>query len=353
MELFIDLNKGRIDTSKLVRKPVQVHGKNGKMFIRMQWVDPKTGQPVSKEGKPQQPKTGDGGKPPRDPDKGGIDKSKLKEGTNIEDHPELLDKLNESADLLLSRVKGKKLEKPIREVLDKFKPSQVFNGVFQGHSIEGLEHVFSHPDGKYTASMTGADLTINHKGEIGIMADFDLKSKDNKYIGNISREVYRRDNGYHIYNEMFSFYEGTMGKGYAKTMYNRTEEYWKHLANGGQVSVSVLANISVGKYCWAKEGFKFSSDFDREQMANQFIKFCKGNKIDSDKVLEENGYSDVHELSQPIDFASLNDNEIYDLKKLAPMDAKDDIVGQGHLGKAFMLGGCDSWYGTKIITDEE
>lgn len=46
--LFIDLEKGRqLDRSKLVKRPVQVKGKNGKIFTRMQWVDPKTGQPVS------------------------------------------------------------------------------------------------------------------------------------------------------------------------------------------------------------------------------------------------------------------------------------------------------------------
>ena len=46
--LYIDLKKaGKLNTSKLVRKPVQVKGKNGKTFTRMQWVDPRTGQPAS------------------------------------------------------------------------------------------------------------------------------------------------------------------------------------------------------------------------------------------------------------------------------------------------------------------
>lgn len=40
MDLYIDLKKGTLNTSKLVRKPVQVRGKNGKIFTRMQWVDP-------------------------------------------------------------------------------------------------------------------------------------------------------------------------------------------------------------------------------------------------------------------------------------------------------------------------
>ena len=48
--LYLDLYKSKnIDKSKLVRRPVQVRGKNGKIFTRMQWVDPKTGLPPGQE----------------------------------------------------------------------------------------------------------------------------------------------------------------------------------------------------------------------------------------------------------------------------------------------------------------
>lgn len=49
-ELVIDLSKATLNTAKLVRRPVQVKGKNGKVFTRMQWVDPRTGEPVSHSG---------------------------------------------------------------------------------------------------------------------------------------------------------------------------------------------------------------------------------------------------------------------------------------------------------------
>lgn len=39
MELFIDFNKS-LDMGKLVKRQVQVKGKNGKIFSRMQWVNP-------------------------------------------------------------------------------------------------------------------------------------------------------------------------------------------------------------------------------------------------------------------------------------------------------------------------
>ena len=48
VDLYLDLTKA-MNTSKLVKKPVQVHGENGQVFTRMQWVDPNTGLPVSQK----------------------------------------------------------------------------------------------------------------------------------------------------------------------------------------------------------------------------------------------------------------------------------------------------------------
>ena len=46
MELYIDLEKA-LNRGKLVQRRTMVRGANGKIHYRMQWVDPKTGQPVS------------------------------------------------------------------------------------------------------------------------------------------------------------------------------------------------------------------------------------------------------------------------------------------------------------------
>lgn len=45
--LYIDLEKAKqLHKEHLVKRPVQVKGENGKIFTRMQWVDPRTGQPA-------------------------------------------------------------------------------------------------------------------------------------------------------------------------------------------------------------------------------------------------------------------------------------------------------------------
>ena len=44
---IVKATRGPLNRSKLIRKPVQVRGKNGKIFTRMQWVNPETGQVVA------------------------------------------------------------------------------------------------------------------------------------------------------------------------------------------------------------------------------------------------------------------------------------------------------------------
>lgn len=48
--LYIDLNKGKLNTGKLVKKPILVRKQDGKTHIRNQWVDPTTGL-TKEEGK--------------------------------------------------------------------------------------------------------------------------------------------------------------------------------------------------------------------------------------------------------------------------------------------------------------
>lgn len=56
MEFYIDLYKAIMNFAKLVKKPVQVRGKNGQVFTRMQWVSPEdasTGHGMRKISSPE------------------------------------------------------------------------------------------------------------------------------------------------------------------------------------------------------------------------------------------------------------------------------------------------------------
>ncbi|MDP4224879.1 MAG: ParB/RepB/Spo0J family partition protein [Bacteroidota bacterium] len=57
--MVLDLNKAhQLHKEHLVRRAVQVRGRNGKVFTRMQWVDPNTGKPVAngKSAEQEEPK---------------------------------------------------------------------------------------------------------------------------------------------------------------------------------------------------------------------------------------------------------------------------------------------------------
>lgn len=52
--LVIDISKGQINTAKLVKRAVQVKGKNGQVFTRMQWVDPHDKEAMAKTKAPEE-----------------------------------------------------------------------------------------------------------------------------------------------------------------------------------------------------------------------------------------------------------------------------------------------------------
>jgi hypothetical protein len=357
MEFFIDLEKGKLNYGKLIRRAVQVRGKEGKVFTRMQWVDPETGQPVSKENNAQQSKVGDKSPkvmphlppvredPPKDlklnPKHGDIDISKLNRGTKIEETGYL----------------KKRLEKSDMQDYDA-SPIDVFNGILRGSTVEGVEHVFSDPQGSYRSELLAAfikmgDASMQIGSDVPVChLSFTMKDSKGKSMGMMSRRVARKKDGsLAVYNAIFELEQEHMSTGIAKKIYRRSEQYWKHLAQDKPIDMRLTANISIGVYSWAGEGFDFADQYDLNTARDNLKKFCSDNDIDLNEVLKHNNYNNLDELKHSWDFSTLEDDYEYKLEETAPEQYKSDIKGYGHVGKAFMLGGMGSWHGKKILND--
>lgn len=428
MELYIDLGKA-LNTSRLVKKPVQVHGKNGKIFTRMQWVHPVTDEvvfeepggkhdeyhnrlkkmsdeekrfalqqfykkrsdrvwwllhhsdfhgpqtedrvvnylhqhihnipqymleehlPVSVSNKqeistnnnkqeaekpknefkvPISLKHTDHGLPEKEVKKrhgeiGDVDLSKLRVGTKVSDVDD--DSLNEDDRKTLSHI-------------------------FKDITIEGLEHVFSHPKGEFTCAFTDVMIlgTSTRKANI----NFDILDKKGNPIGFISRTLWRDEEGYlYVDNDELSIDKEYTGSGMGDVIYKRSEQLWRHLSGGHPVEISLIANISVGVYAWAKKGFDFKTPNELQRARRELEKFCEKNNIDLDKALKKSGYDSIDDLQHSWDFATLDDGEEHDLNSVAPEVFKKEINGTGHLGKAFMLGGKSAWSGKKVLNADD
>lgn len=217
-------------------------------------------------------------------------------------------------------------------------------------SLEGLEHVFSCPKGRFTAKLKfGIDDIGSDEGESGMGMALTFYNSDGKYAGHTTRDLSRDPDGtYQVYNSILSLDDGAQNLGIASTIYKRSEQLWSYLAGeGNKVEINVYANISIGKYAWAgkDKGFDFTGPWVRDNVASQFKEFIKHNDLDMNETLKECGYNSLDEIQHAWQFAELDDGYDYNLD----MHNIEDVKGTGHLGKAFMLTSMSSWSGVKII----
>jgi hypothetical protein len=437
MDLYIDLEKAVLNRGKLVRKPVQVRGQNGKVFTRMQWVDPKSGQPVMEthggvhdheKNRIENLSPGDKGRLAfryldRDPDRarafvkhtGGDHTAPTEDLTNhvasnltdvplehLKPHMEGLGQNKPPkvglqhtehglSDKEVDKRTGKEGSLNIEALSKGTMPydhdwhsntfemwgqegKDEYHRVFGNTTVEGLESVFSHPDGDFEAIMQDINLEEDPKtGEKNWLFRFSLHDADNaieykaltentnryridedKYsMGQIFRTVKMDDNGeLHVDNEEFTLKEEHHGKGHANHIYDRSEQYWRHISKGYPINITLTANISVGVYAWAKKGFDFKDKSVLERAQKNFTWFCKDQGISAQEVARENGFDKVSDMKHSWDFATLRyKKDNYDLKSLAPDQYKDEVQGTGHFGKAFMIGGMPNWKGVKRLND--
>jgi hypothetical protein len=440
MELYVDISKAILNRGKLVRRAVQVHGKNGKVFTRMQWVDPKTGMPVvethggkhdHEKNKVESLSPGDKGRLAhrylsRDGDRarlfvkhtGGDHKAPIEDLTNhvasnltdvpvdhLKPHMEGLgqnkppklglqhtehglttDELNrrtgKDGGLDLGKLSEGDMPDRHKDFKGYFEEDEEaksdYHRTFGNTTIQGLESVFSHPEGDFNAELH--DLIYdrdNNTGQMQWQLTLGLFDRDNhkiykaategmsryraemagsKYrMGSIYRTVRVDDEGeLHILNDEFTLNPEHHGKGVASTIYDQSEQYWRHISKGYPVNISITANISVGAYAWAKKGFDFKDKNQLDYAQRTFRRFCQEQGINPQDVAQENGFGKVSNIKHSWDFATLKyKKDNYDLKSLVHPEYRDEVQGVGHFGKAFMLAGLSSWKGTKVLNKDD
>lgn len=219
--------------------------------------------------------------------------------------------------------------------------------IFGNTTKEGMEYVFAgdNPHG-ITAELEHIDVYGNPKNgyvtcEIGV----GFKNKEGNSVANTVRSLYRDKNGQmHVYCNLLVVDPEIQGKGVINTMYERTNQYYKHLSKGHPVDLCLMSNISVGVYAWAKKGYDFATKINLDSARKNLKDFCRYNNLDKD-VISKCGYNSIDDLKHSWQFASLDDGKDYALEN----EFNDDFHGNGVLGKAFMLNGMDHWGGRLLL----
>lgn len=436
MYFYINVTKG-LNTSKLVKKPISVQNSKGKIFTRMQWVDPLTGEPVNngkKANKPVEHWSTEGIKQTSDRNITPyltIENNKLQPSQVISKPvPDVADKRivpdsvikgevnkldsyynNDYSDIMdmcsTKNVKVNKLSNTrtvfapmsikhidninlptseiekrcgvtgdldsslftkgtpvleafsddIRQSYDlidsypftkgtKINVEEHFSNIFKNTTKEGLEYAFSGDN--FKAKMTSISVFGNaptNKVHCEITFDFaDPKSGD--YMGTTIRSAYRDDSGLlHVYNNLLDIESKYQNKGISKQLLKNNNQLWRYLSDGHPFHDCLAADINVGVYSWANKGYDFSTKKDLDTARNQLQKFAKEHGIDLNKTLKNCGYNSLKELQHSWQFSCLKDGNTYDLGDLED----EQISGNAHLGKAFMLSSMPEWGGRAIF----
>lgn len=404
MEFYINLSKA-FNLGKLVKKPVQVRGKNGKVFTRMQWVNPEdlsTGhgvRTIRSEGDMIEAMRHGIHKHP-DYDRVKQEQEVHHTTHDFNNHPEFhLPETSESQ--YHARMNGinnhiphdresvsgtthQPKPKPMHEeVFDDWEENMLFDeeflegnfghlhsdmdelagqirrgfessfkGLFGDMSKPELESHFSHPEGEFTAHIQsiwpfdpeeGGDLPESYaEGKSGFHISMQLADRNGEYAGEVRRMVNQTEDGVlEVHNSLLQLEEAHHDKGYGSILYKNSEKLWNTLAKGSEVHINLVANISVGTYAWAKKGFDFDGTSELEKAHQELSDFIEGHGLDKKKIESINGLNSLSDLSTAEQFANLKYDRGFDLSGYT------DLKGEAHLGKAFMLLGKTPWKGVR------
>jgi hypothetical protein len=261
-----------------------------------------------------------------------------------------LSKLNTGASMYDDDIFKEDTEYASEEGLN---PEKEFRHVFKDVTKAGIENVFSDPKGNWTAQVSGYDL-FQDGDNVNCGLNMTLYDKDGEKMGHIIRSAYHDADGtLQIHNDEMELKTQYHGKGVAQTIYDRSEQLWRHLSGGHKVEINLTANISVGAYAWSKKGFDFANDKELKMAREELKQFCRGNDISLADVLKKSGHKSVDDLDHSWQFSTLQNGKSYELDKVIDPKYKKDVEGrEGHFGKAFMLGGLGIWDGKKTLNDD-
>lgn len=148
------------------------------------------------------------------------------------------------------------------------------------------------------------------------------------------------------HNDYLEFNADYEGRGYATSLYARQ---LATLKARGFAKVTIYANISVGKYAWARQGFDYAGAEDAEMQSRNFARWATAKRILKPKM----GWPTFHSAKEVADYDPA-DEALW----LYGKDISNSAVPQNmklHLGKAFMLDtgnyGHGSWYAVLNLKD--
>lgn len=173
------------------------------------------------------------------------------------------------------------------------------------------------------------------EGEFHVVAEY--HNQHGEKIADMER-LFQRDMGREkvVDHELLTIDKKYQDRGLADKLYEQQFQVYQKL---GVSRVEVFADISIGKYAWAKKGFQYAHDYDADDATRRFPSWCKDKGVSLESYPKFKTPQDVINFKAPgvrVNRSSISNRDIK--------------PGDYDLGKAFMLddysnGGHGDWYG--------
>lgn len=169
-----------------------------------------------------------------------------------------------------------------------------------------------------------------------------------KRVGSFERGIMKMPNGDLVAkHELLALNQkGLTGHGFGHEFNKQSEEFYKAQ---GVKRIMLQANITVGAYAWAKQGYDWADRETRDDAVQHFVVWAKS----------KHGVSIPPKAIQKLNDGHSWDLAGYDSGKQVPVESWDDngrksVDGNYPLGKAFLLSGAlkNGWHGIKDLTPD-
>jgi hypothetical protein len=222
-------------------------------------------------------------------------------------------------------------------------------GVFAGRVAK--EEVKAAWEGTFAGGYTTVTDTLAE--DVGkVLAAGSILAPDGQHVGQFERHILRDGRGNVTVEHVLMEVNQDMRVGFADAFNVQAEAAYRRW---GVKQITVYADISVGKYCWAQQGYTFASADEREAMIDRFDGWCKahGHAIPDNALVQ---------MQHPWDIAGYTGGPEVAVRGHPRTKGGTDwtIDGTFPLGKAFFLAdperaaGCSgSWHGVKVLDDPD
>jgi hypothetical protein len=227
-------------------------------------------------------------------------------------------------------------------------PGEGVHGVFGG-SVSRQEFKAAW-EGTFAGYTTKADTLHEETGKALLAGS--IIAPDGETVGTFERHALRDGRGNVTIEHVVMDVQQDMKVGFADRFNAQAEASYRRW---GVRQINVYADISVGKYCWAMQGYTWATDAERDAMIDRFDAWCKvhGHTVPADTLAR---------MRHPWDIAGYTDGPEVSVQGHPRTKGGTDYVVNGTfpIGKAFFLAdpkviaGCaGAWHGVKVLADPD